>query len=89
MVNPVRVARDRISTLRQLGSVQDFTQRFLDLKVQIPSMTDEEAVEKYVRGLKPHIRRDLEQLMAREGEKSLEELIRFADRTDSVDFQSN
>ena len=88
VVNPVRVARDRISTLRQLGSVQDFTQRFLDLKVQIPSMTDEEAVDKYVRGLKPHIRRDLEQLMAREGEKSLEELIRFADRTDSVDFQS-
>jgi hypothetical protein len=88
IVNPVRVARDKISTLRQLGSVQDFTQRFLDLKVQIPTMTEEEAIDKYVRGLKPSIRRDLEQLMAREGDKSLEELIRFADRTDSIDYQA-
>ena len=87
-VNTVRVARDRIATLRQLGSVQDFTQRFLELKVQIPSMTEEEAADKYVRGLKPSIRRDLEQLMAREGDKQLDELIRFADRTDSIDYQA-
>ena len=54
------------------------------VEVQIPSMTEEEAADKYVRGLKPAIRRDLEQLMAREGDKQLEELIRFADRTDSI-----
>ena len=84
-MNTVRVARDRIATLRQLGSVQDFTQRFLELKVKIPSMTEEEAAAKYVRGLKPTITPcDLEQLMAREGDKQLEELIRFADRTDSI-----
>ena len=88
LVNTVRTARDKIANIRQLTSVQDFTQRFLDLKVQIPAMTEEEAIDKYVRGLKPGIRRDLEQLMAREGDKSLEELIRFADRTDSIDFQA-
>ena len=56
--------------------------------MQIPSMTEEEAADKYVRGLKPAIRRDLEQLMAREGDKQLDELIRFADRTDSIDYQA-
>jgi chemotaxis protein histidine kinase CheA len=88
LVNTVRTARDRIANIRQLTSVQDFTQRFLDLKVQIPAMTEEEAIDKYVRGLKPGIRRDLEQLMAREGDRTLEELIRYADRTDSIDFQA-
>ena len=88
LVNTVRTARDRIANIRQLTSVQDFTQRFLDLKVQIPTMTEEEAIDKYVRGLKPGIRRDLEQLMAREGDRTLEELIRYADRTDSIDFQA-
>ena len=87
-VNTVRVARDQIAYLKQLTSVRDYTQRFLDLKVQITSMTEEESVDKYVRGLKPNIRRDLEQMMAREGDMSLEEMIRFADRTDSIDYQA-
>ena len=51
-------------------------------------MTEEEAADKYVRGLKPNIRRDLEQVMAREGDMPLEEINRFADRTDSIDFQA-
>ena len=88
VTNVVRAARDKIATIRQLTSVQDYTHRFLDLKVQIPGMTNEEAVDRYVRGLKPTIRRDVEQLMSREGDKTLEELIRFADRTDSVDYQA-
>ena len=88
VTNVVRAARDKIATIRQLTSVQDYTHRFLDLKVQIPGMTNEEAVDRYVRGLKPTIRRDVEQLMSRESDKTLEELIRFADRTDSVDYQA-
>ena len=47
-VNPQRVARDKIATLRQVGFVADFTAKFVELQIRIPTMTPDEAVDRYV-----------------------------------------
>lgn len=49
--NSVRIARDKLAALRQTGNLVDYVNAFMDIKLAIPSMTDEEACDKFVRGL--------------------------------------
>lgn len=49
--NSVRIARDRLAMLKQNGPLVDYVNAFMDIKLAIPSITDEEAQDKFVRGL--------------------------------------
>ncbi|OBZ81557.1 Transposon Tf2-9 polyprotein, partial [Choanephora cucurbitarum] len=49
--NSVRIARDKLAALRQTGNLVDYVNAFMDIKLAIPGMTDEEACDKFVRGL--------------------------------------
>lgn len=49
--NALRIARDKLAVLRQTGDLVDYVNAFMDIKLAIPSMTDEEACDKFVRGL--------------------------------------
>jgi hypothetical protein len=49
--NSVRVARDKLAVLVQRGAVVDYINSFMDIKLSIPTMTDEEAHDKFIRGL--------------------------------------
>lgn len=50
--NATRLARDRMASLVQTGDLMDFVNGFMNLKLDIPNMTDEEAIDKFVRGLR-------------------------------------
>lgn len=49
--NSVRIARDRLAVLKQTGDLVSYINNFMDIKLAIPSMTDDEGCDKFVRGL--------------------------------------
>jgi hypothetical protein len=52
--NSVRIARDKLATLVQTGSLAEYINDFLNIKLEIPNMTEEEAVDKFTRSLRSH-----------------------------------
>ena len=54
--NAIDVARDKIASLKQTKSAQDYANSFLNLTLQVPGMTDEEKKDRFIRGLKDKIR---------------------------------
>ena len=82
-INPVKVARDKLAFLRQINSVQDYTQRFYALTLEIPSMSEDEAMDRYVRGLKPRVAKEIEL----RGLTNLNDTIQAAQRFDVIDFR--
>ena len=49
--NSVRIARDRLAVLKQTGDLVTYINNFMDIKLAIPGMTDDEGCDKFVRGL--------------------------------------
>jgi Retrotransposon gag protein/Zinc knuckle len=54
-INSIKAARRQLANLRQNKSVQDYTFRFRQLILEIPGMTDEERLDRFLSGLKPEI----------------------------------
>jgi hypothetical protein len=52
--NYVSLARDKIRTLRQTTTISNYVKDFLSIKLSIPTMTDDEAVDKFLAGLKDY-----------------------------------
>lgn len=52
--NLISVARDRIRNLRQSGTITQYVKGSMTIKLNISRMTDEEAVDKFLSGLKDH-----------------------------------
>lgn len=50
--NTVAIARDKIRNLRQTSTISKYVQEFMKIKLGIPNMTDEEAVDKFIAGIK-------------------------------------
>lgn len=78
-LNNVRRARDRLSTLRQTSSVQQFVKLFRSICLEIPDITDAEMMDRFIRGLKPRVR----ELVVTVEVASLDELMRLAERQDA------
>jgi hypothetical protein len=79
----VKLARDELAALRQTKSVQEYANAFQSICLQIPGISVEEQVDRFVRGLKERTRLEVE---LREP-KTLEEAIVVAVRYDSVMFK--
>ena len=79
-LNSVMAARDRITQLRQTGSASAYTHRFLELKLEITDMSEAEAKDRYMRGLKPHVL----QKVRVENPPTFNETIRMAQQFDEA-----
>jgi len=60
-INPIKIARDQLAELRQTGGVREYTSKFRQLCTIIsPEISEWEKFDRYVRGLKPRVRREVE-----------------------------
>ena len=59
-VDPIKVARDQLADLQQETSVREYTSRFRHLCTIITNISEAEKLDRYVRGLKPRTRREVE-----------------------------
>ena len=59
-VNNVRLARDRLAHLKQHTSVRDYAFRLRLTLLEIPGIAEDEKLDRFIRGLKPHVRREVE-----------------------------
>ena len=78
-VNAAQVARDKLVVLKQDDSVRDYVYKFRSLCLLIPRISEDEMLDRFLRGLRPRIR---EELMLREV-STLAEAIRMAERCDA------
>ena len=58
-VDPSKLARDELASLKQTGSVRDYTAHFRQLCSTIRKIADEEKLDRYVRGLKYRIQKEV------------------------------
>lgn len=55
---PIRakqIARDKLAALVQTGSVEKYTEQFQNISAAIDDLSEAEALDKYIRGLKQHV----------------------------------
>jgi dimeric dUTPase (all-alpha-NTP-PPase superfamily) len=83
LVNPSKVALDKIEKLRQLTSVQDYTKRFLALTVEIDDMSAAERADRYFDGVKPNI----QCTRAVQGFDKFSAMLGAAQRVDAKEYQ--
>jgi Retrotransposon gag protein/Zinc knuckle len=86
-LNTVKAARDKIASLQQITSVQDYVNRFRPLAMKIPNFSEEEKVDRFVRGLKPHIRTKIE-LEQTDHDFTFDQLVVKAQRIDAILFRN-
>lgn len=55
-LNATQAARDQIAELQQTSSVTEYVAKFRSARILVPSMTDEEALDRFTRGLQPEVR---------------------------------
>ncbi len=82
-VNATKVARDKLANLRQTRSVQEYASAFRMIALEIPSLTEDEKLDRFVRGLKLNAQREL--VLHPVG--TLNEAVRIAERVDTIDFR--
>ena len=59
-LDPVKHARDQLHPLLQMGSVRDYTATFRHLTAIIGNMSEDEKLDRYIRGLKTRTRNQVE-----------------------------
>jgi Ty3 transposon capsid-like protein/Zinc knuckle len=81
--NKDRRLQDEWAQLRQTTTVAEYVGRFYKLGMQLPHMEPEHLLDKFLRGLKPKTRMELEL----KDPQTLNEAIRLADRFDSIVYR--
>ncbi|KAJ9529863.1 hypothetical protein QJQ45_022262 [Haematococcus lacustris] len=79
-VNRLRHARDRLAALTQTSSVRRYLGEFTALCLEVTDLSPAEQLDRFIRGLKPSVRRELE---LREP-TSFSEASTIADRVDAI-----
>jgi hypothetical protein len=59
-LDETRTARDKLANLKQTGSVRAYAQLFSDITTSLPNLSADELLDRYVRGLRPLIRQQVE-----------------------------
>ena len=77
--NAEQVARERLYTIQQSGSLQAYLTRFRELELEVTDMGERDKRALFIRGLKPHIR----ELLNVHNPPSLQEAIEMAERIDA------
>jgi len=79
-VNARKIARDRLAALKQKGPAVAYVRDFRSLCFQINDMSPEDALDRFVRGLRPKIAMEVSLRQPR----SLEDAMAMAERIDSI-----
>ena len=82
-VNAEKTARDKLAYCRQKTSVRDYTFRFKQLLLDIPTMSAADQVDRYLRGLKFAVRKDVEL----RDPHTLDEATAAAERFDAISYR--
>jgi hypothetical protein len=83
-INSVKRARDQLAALKQIGSVQDYIARFRSITLKIPDLSEGDKIDKFVRGLKPHVQREVEL----RGLDTLDSIMSTAERIDALSWKN-
>lgn len=79
-INSVKLARDKLAALKQNVTVRAYATAFRNITLDIPGITDEEKLDKFLRGLKQRTR---EQVELKEP-ANFDEAVRLAERYDTL-----
>ena len=79
-LNQVKLARDRLHSLRQTGSLREYIREFRNCTLEIVGMAEDEKLDRFVRHLAPAIRQEVE-IQEPEG---LDKAIKLSERFDAV-----
>ena len=83
-INEAKQARDMLRKARQRTSVQAFVNELRTIRLFLPSLTDDELLDRFMAGLKPFIQKEL----ALRDPTSFEQAVQMAERLDAVLFQT-
>ena len=81
-VDSKKLARDKIANLRQRASVRNYTYEFRRLLLEIGNMSEEEMLDRFIRGLKFNVRKEVEL----RDPTTLTDAVSIAERYDSISF---
>lgn len=84
-VNAVKVAADKLERLKQTGSVANFVREFRTLALQIPDLSTAEKLRRFLAGLKPRVRMEVDL----RNPATLDEAVTLAERIDDLTFQAS
>lgn len=84
-VNSVKVAADKLERLKQTGSVANFVKEFRTLALLIPDLSPAEKLRRFLAGLKPRVRMEVDL----RNPSTLEEAVTLAERIDDLTFQAS
>lgn len=59
-LNSTKVARDKLAALTQTGAVRDYVREFRTIILDIPRMSEDEKLDRFTRGLKRYLRKEVE-----------------------------
>eukprot|EP00126_Sphaerothecum_destruens_P002430 Sdes_comp15870_c0_seq1m4969 len=79
-IDRVLKARNELAVWKQTSSISEAIHRFKDITIRIPNISEEEMLDRFRRGLKLSVRRELEKGFP----KSLDEAMAIADKLSSV-----
>src|SRR5207249_9072074 len=81
-VNAVKAAHDKLASLKQTESVKAYNDLFLGTILEIPTISEEEQLDRYIRGLKEKVYIEVE---LREP-SNLKEAMHIANRYNTISF---
>ena len=84
-INPMESARDRLANLRQTGPVRTYASIFRAIILEIPTITDDEKKDRFIRGLKPNLVREIRV----RAPATFEEAVTMAVRLDAIGWRAS
>ena len=85
-INPVQVARDDLAVIRQLPnmSIQDYVASFHNVALRIPSLSEDEQVDRFIRGLtNTRVQAEIFRHMSVSDDLSFSTIVQLAERVDA------
>lgn len=58
-IDKIKTARDKLAAWKQVTSVSQYNETYLKIIIDIPNISADETIDRYMRGLKQHVSREL------------------------------
>ena len=85
LVDKVKLARDKLASMKQTGTIPDYVAYLNKITMQIPGLSEEEKYYRFKEGVKPHLKMELEKVIALYGGKTLQEAIQYLQAVEVID----